>query len=129
MSKNIDDYIDRGLKGAPELKASERRQYLTQFKERILVALTDGQVMKPKVYKPIEMMMKQNRNSHLYLDGRLNYQYLSKYIRLANANSIPFTMVDDLTSSTNIGLVLSNPTYVGKENIFISNEEFVKNLV
>ena len=129
MSKNIDDYLDKGIKGAPELKASERREYLTQFKERILLALMDGQVMKPKVYKPIEDLMKQNRSSHLYLDGRLSYQYLSKYIRLANANSIPFTIVEDRSTSTSIGLVLANPTYVGKENIFVSNDDFMKNLV
>ncbi|MCM3616459.1 YueI family protein [Sutcliffiella horikoshii] len=128
MGKNIDDYIDRGLKGTPETKPSERREYLSQLRERIILALTNGQVLQPKPFKPIANLMKRHPSSRLYLDGDLDYMHLSKYIRIANENNIPFTIVDDKTSSTNIGLVLANPTAIDKEEIFVNQEEFKRSL-
>lgn len=128
MGKNIDDYIDRGLKGTPETKPSERREYLSQLRERIILALTNGQVIQQKPYKPIADLMKRYPSSKLYLDGELDYMHLSKYIRIANENNIPFTIVDDKASSTNIGLVLSNPTAIDKDDIFVSKEEFQRHI-
>ncbi|MGY3715033.1 YueI family protein [Sutcliffiella cohnii] len=128
MIKNIDDYLDRGMKGNPETKPSERREYLTQLRERIIIALTNGQVLNKKVYYPLEDLMKRYPQCHLYLDGELGYQNLSKYVRLANANKVPFTMVDDKQFSTKIGLVLSNATAIDKENIFVEQEEFLRHL-
>jgi uncharacterized protein YueI len=128
MGKNIDDYIDRGLKGTPETKPSERREYLSQLRERIILALTNGQVMQQKAYAPIAELMKKHPSSRLYLDGDINYSHLSKYIRIASEHKIPFTIVDDKGSSTNIGLVLANPAAVDIEDIFVTKEEFQRHL-
>ncbi|KMJ58447.1 hypothetical protein AB685_11220 [Bacillus sp. LL01] len=128
MGRNIDDYIDRGLKGTPETKPSERKEYLSQLRERIILALTNGQVIQQNPYKPIADLMKRHPSSRLYLDGDLDYTHLSKYIRIANEYKIPFTIVDDKASSTNIGLVLANPTAIDKEDIFVSREEFQRHL-
>ncbi|WP_223700416.1 YueI family protein [Sutcliffiella deserti] len=128
MGKNIDDYIDRGLKGTPEIKPGERKEYLTQLRERIILALTNGQVMQPKLYTPIGDLMKRYPSSRLYLDGEVSYAHLSKYIRLATQNNIPFTIVDDKESSTNIGLVLANTSAIDKDDIFVENGEFKKHI-
>jgi uncharacterized protein YueI len=128
MGKNIDDYIDKGLKGTPETKPSERKEYLSQLRERVILALTNGQVMQAKVYMPLGDLMKRYPGSRLYLDGDINYAHLSKYTKMANQHNIPFTIVDDKTSSTNIGLVLANPHAVDKDEIFVENGEFMKHL-
>ncbi|WP_078381083.1 YueI family protein [Sutcliffiella halmapala] len=128
MGKSIDDYIDRGLKGTPEIRPSERREYLTQLRERIILALTNGQVMQTKVYAPIVDLMKRYPSSRLYLDGDINYAHLSKYTRIANQHNISFTIVDDKAATTNIGLVLALPTAIDKEDIFVENGEFKRHL-
>ena len=128
MGKNIDDYIDRGLKGTPEIKSSERKVYLSQLRERVILALTNGQVMQAKVYAPLGDLMKRYPAARLYLDGDINYAHLSKYTKMANQFHIPFTIVDDKSSSTNIGLVLATPHAVDKDEIFVENGEFKKHL-
>ncbi|CAG9619907.1 YueI family protein [Sutcliffiella rhizosphaerae] len=128
MSNNIDDYIDRGLKGDPEIKPAERREFLSQLRERIILALSSGQVMNKMPYKPLSDLMKKHPSSRLFLDGDLNYNHLSKYIRMASENGIPFTIVDDKSATTNIGLVLSAQTALDKEEIFVAKEEFERHL-
>ncbi|MGD6833115.1 YueI family protein [Sutcliffiella halmapala] len=128
MGKNIDDYIDNGLKGTPEIKPGERKEYLSQLRERVILALTNGQVMQAKVYVPLGDLMKRYPGSRLYLDGDINYAHLSKYTKMANQYNVPFTIVDDKASSTNIGLVLANPHAVDKDEIFVDNGEFKKHL-
>ncbi|QFT88678.1 hypothetical protein FIU87_08485 [Bacillus sp. THAF10] len=129
MSRNLDDYIDRGLKGTPETKPDERREYLSQLRERIILALTNGQVMQSKLYKPILDLMRKHSSSRLFLDGDLNYAHLSKYIKAANEAGIPFTIVDNKANSTKIGLVLVEQHAIDKEDIFVSQEDFEKNLI
>lgn len=128
MGKNIDDYIDNGLKGTPEIKPGERREYLSQLRERVIMALTNGQVMQAKVYVPLGDLMKRYPGSRLYLDGDINYAHLSKYTKMANQYNVPFTIVDDKASSTNIGLVLANTHAVDRDEIFVDNGEFKKHL-
>ena len=47
---NIDDYLNQGIYGTKETNPDERRQFLGTLRERIEVALTQGQVMEEKVY-------------------------------------------------------------------------------
>jgi len=124
MGENIEDYIDRGIHGLKETKAGERKVYLTTLRERVILALTDAQVMKPVIYEPIRKLIKEYPDSLLFLDGELSYSHLSKYIKLANKSNIQFTIVDDLKSNTEIGLVLASPMAIDKEDIFVSKKEF-----
>ncbi len=124
MAENIDDYLERGMYGVRETKADERQVFLSTIRERVILALTNGQVMKSTVYEPIKKLMMDYPNSQLFLDGEISYSYLSKYIKVANAHNIPFTIVDDVKNKTNIGLVLASKTAINKEDIFVSKDKF-----
>lgn len=63
MSNNIDDYIQRGIYGDKETKPSERRKYLGTIRERIVIALTQGQVRERGVYKEVEEAIKNNKEA------------------------------------------------------------------
>jgi len=121
MTDKIDDYLNRGIHGAKETKKEERKVYLTAIRERIILALTDGQVMKNNIYEPIKQLIKEHPDCQLFLDGEVNYRYLSKYIKVANNANIPFTIVDDLKNETDIGLVLASTKAINKPNIFVDN--------
>ncbi|WP_078547444.1 YueI family protein [Litchfieldia alkalitelluris] len=124
MAENIDDYLERGMYGAKEIKSDERQIFLTTIRERVILALTNGQVMKSKVYEPIKALIKQYPDCQLLLDGELSYSYLSKYVKIANSLNIPFTIVDDVQNTTKIGLVLASKTAVNRDNIYVSSDVF-----
>ncbi|MBD8068482.1 YueI family protein [Bacillus sp. PS06] len=124
MAENIDDYLERGIYGVKEIKSDERQMFLSTIRERVILALTDGQVMKSTVYEPIKKLIKQYPDCQMLLDGDISYSYLSKYVKLANTLNVPFTIVDDVQNKTNIGLVLASKNAINREDIYVSKDQF-----
>ncbi|MBB4825521.1 uncharacterized protein YueI [Sporosarcina luteola] len=122
MSNNIDDYIQQGMYGNKEIKRSERKKFLGTFRERIVIALTLGQVRERGIYKEVEAAIKENKSAHLYLNGNIHYEVLSKYTKIASENDVLYTIVTNLESETDIGLVLAYNYAIDKEEIYIERE-------
>ncbi|TYR79832.1 DUF1694 domain-containing protein [Priestia megaterium] len=120
MTENIEDYLERGMYGAKETKQEERRYFLTALRERIEIALKKGQVMKGTVYKEVDQQLKHVQNGHLFLNGTISYSFLSKYVQLANKYNVPFTIVQNLDTETDIGLVLTGSKGSTEREIFIN---------
>ncbi|WP_350019988.1 YueI family protein [Priestia flexa] len=121
MSENIEEYLERGLYGTQETKQAERKYFLTALRERIEVALTKGQVMKPTVYKEAERTITNVQNGQVFLNGTIAYSFLSKYIQIANKHNVPFTIVQNLEADTDIGLVVTGSKGSTENEIFIEN--------
>jgi uncharacterized protein YueI len=121
MSENIEEYLERGMYGVKETKAEERAYFLTALRERIEIALKKGQVMKSKTYPEVTEKLKRVQNGHLYLNGTLDYRYLSKYIKIANEANVPFTIVQNLEAETDIGLVLTGSLGSEENEIFVND--------
>lgn len=117
--QSVDNIIINGIKGTPEIKKEEKNKYLGTYRERVEIVLTSGQVMKSKIYKEVEKIIKNNKNINILLNGDISYHYLSKYIQIANAANIPFSIVQNNESNTDIGLVIANKQAVDKETILI----------
>lgn len=119
---NLEDYLYQGIYGKKEINPEEKKKFLGTFRERIVVALTVSQVYKSTIYKEVEQEMKKNAKAKLLLNGSVDYEYLSKYVKIANKYNIPFTIVENKEHDTDIGLVLAHDYAVDKENIFVSDE-------
>jgi uncharacterized protein YueI len=125
MNDNIHDYLSRGMYGNKETNVDERKQFLSTIRERVIVALTNRQVMKNVTYAPIVQLIKDYPDCHLYLDGDLDYSFLSKYIKMVNKMNVPFTIVNEVNHETEIGLVLATKNRaINKDDIFVPKEEF-----
>lgn len=122
MSNNVDDYIQQGMYGHKETKRAERKKFLGTIRERIVIALTVGQVRERGIYKQVEDSIKENRSAHLYLNGNINYGVLSKYTKIASKNNVLYTIVTNLEADTDIGLVLAYDYAIDKEEIFVEKE-------
>lgn len=123
MSKSeMDDYLLQGIHGAKETKPDERRRFLTTIRERVVVALTREQVMEKEVYPQVELRMKENVSAHLFLNGNLDYSYLSKYIAIAKRLNLEYTIVTNKDYNSDLGLVLAQEFAIDKEKIFIEKE-------
>ncbi|WP_062352745.1 YueI family protein [Bacillus kwashiorkori] len=119
---NLDDYLTKGMYGEKQIKADERRKFLGTIRERVVVVLTNEQIYEDKLSKQIGDYMKSNPKAKLLLNGAINYDFLRKYIQLADKHHIPFTIVNKDTE-TNIGLVLTYDYAIDKENIYLKDED------
>lgn len=117
--QTVDEIIMNGIKGTPEIKKEEKNKFLGTYRERVEIALTTGQVMKSTIYSEVTGILQTTKNIDLLLNGDVSYQYLSKYIQIANKFHVPFSIVQNNESNTDIGLVIANKTAIDKENIFI----------
>jgi uncharacterized protein YueI len=119
LSENIDDYIQQGIHGVRELKPDERRKFLGTLRERVLVVLTKQQVREKGTYKEVEELMKKNIEATMFLNGTLNYNYLSDYIKLANQIGSKFLISTNKEYDSELGLVLAYNYAINKEDIYI----------
>lgn len=123
MADHVDEYLQKGMYGEKQTKPDERRKFLGTLRERAVIALTQPQVRRSGVNNEAEKAMKENPQAHLYLNGNMNYEYLSKYIKTASKYRIEYTMVTNKEHDTDIGLVLAYDYAIDKENIFVDDEK------
>ena len=119
----VDEVLQQGIYGSIETKPDERRRFLGTLRERIVVALTKIQVAETDVYPQVEKAMKENPQSHLFLNGNLSYETLSKYVKLAKKYKIEHTLVTNKEHDSEIGLVLAMDHAIDKEDIYINSKE------
>lgn len=120
---NLDDYMQKGMYGAKETKPEERRKFLSTLRERVVIALQQSQVMEPSPYMEIIDAMKQNPGAKLYLNGHLDYSYLSKYIKEANQAHMEYTIVTNKEADSEIGLLIAYDHAINKEYIYIGEQK------
>lgn len=120
---NLDDYIKNGVYGAKETKPEERREFLGTLRERVVIALKQPQVREDGIYQEVENAIKSSEGAKLYLNGHLDYAYLSKYIKVANMYKMEYTIVTNKDYISEIGLLVAYDHAIEKEEIFISENK------
>ncbi|PLR67038.1 YueI family protein [Bacillus sp. UMB0893] len=121
----LDLYLKQGMYGTFETKPEERSVFLGTIRERIIIALTKGQVRQQKVYDEVKSALKSAPKKNLLLNGTVDYSSLSKYIAIANKEGIPFTIVNGLDDKpTKIGLIVAALDAIENEEIFVKDKTF-----
>lgn len=121
--KSVDDYLTDGLYGTRLPKENERIQFLGTLRERIVLALTIGQVMTDSGINKLEEAIKENPKAKLLINGHVSYRFLKEEKSLASKYKIPYTTITNNEKDTDIGAVLTYDHAIDKENIFIDDEE------
>lgn len=121
-NKNVEDYLTEGIYGAKQTKKSERKQFLGTIRERIVIALTKGQVMTDKGIRKLGEAMKANNDTKLLINGHVSSKFLKEEKALADKYNIPYTVVTNKDSDTDIGAVLTYDYAIDKENIFVEED-------
>lgn len=120
--KNVDDYITEGIYGTRLPKEEERIRFLGTFRERIVIALTIGQVMTDSGIQKLEEAMQENPNARLVINGHVSYRFLKAEKAIADKYNIPYTLISNEVNETDIGAVLTYDYAIDKEDIFIKDE-------
>lgn len=125
----MDLYLQQGMYGPLETKPDERHLFLGSLRERVLLALTKGQVLRSKPYKEAEQALKNSKNITLLINGELQYQSYSPYIQMANRNGVHCKIVSDLQFHTPLGLVIAADIAVNRELIYIQDDIFNRSVL
>lgn len=121
--RNVEDYLNDGIHGARRPKEVERERFLGTLRERIVIALTIGQVMTDSGISKLEDVMKEHhKDTQLLINGKVSHRFLTAEKALANKYNIPYTVVSNNETDTDIGAVLTYDYAVNKETIFIVEE-------
>ncbi|MFG6116564.1 YueI family protein [Halobacillus sp. MO56] len=123
MKKDVDDYLQEGIYGARETKPAERKRFLGTLRERIVLALTKGQVMKNKGLDDLEREIKANPKAKLLLNGNISYRFLKDYKAVADKHGMHHTTISNRETQTDIGAVLTYDHAIEKQQIFLEEAE------
>lgn len=121
--KNVEDYLTEGIHGPRRPLEAERRKYLGTLRERIVIALTIGQVMTDSGIQKLEEAMKEHPDTQLLINGKVSYRFSSAEKSLARKYNIPYTVITNEEYETDIGAVLTYDHAINKEVIFIQEEK------
>ncbi|WP_042142254.1 YueI family protein [Paucisalibacillus sp. EB02] len=120
--KSVEDYLTEGIYGTRLPKQKERDYFLGTLRERIVIALTIGQVMTDKGLQKLEDNMKQHKDAKLLFNGKIASRFLKAEKELATKHHIPYTVVTNEEVETDIGAVLAYDHAIDTENIFYEEE-------
>lgn len=126
-NKGVDDYLTDGMYGTRRPKEAERLEFLGTLRERIVIALTIGQVMTDSGITELDKVMKEHQEgTQLLINGKVSHRFFSAEKSLANKYSIPYTVIQNTEGDTNIGAVLTYDHAINKEHIFIDDQPAVE---
>lgn len=117
---SVDEYLQQGIYGKKEIKPDERRKFLGTIRERVVIALTSAQVREEKVYQEVIQACKTNQKAHMYLNGNMDFRYLSKYVQIADKNKLAYTLVTNKEYNSELGLVLAYDYAVDHDEIYVT---------
>ncbi|WP_438447934.1 YueI family protein [Gorillibacterium sp. sgz5001074] len=113
----LEQTLQAGIHGAPELHKEEKNRFLGEFRERVLRMLTRSQVGEPVAYPEIESALKDPRASYMVVHGDISSKALDKYKKLAQAAGKPVTARHDEDFAGETGLVVVSKSAVYVEQV------------
>ncbi|CAM3096096.1 DUF1694 domain-containing protein [Streptobacillus felis] len=84
----------------------EKNRYLGEYRERVITALTKQELEEKFVYPEVMKALKKKIASKMIVSRDVDLSKLKKYITLAKQMKIPCKMVDGLSYTGEVGLVV-----------------------
>ncbi|MDY0406568.1 YueI family protein [Virgibacillus sp. 179-BFC.A HS] len=121
--KNVDDYLQEGMYGTRLPKQAERNKFLGTLRERVVLALTIGQVMTDRGIKKLEAEIQAYPDAKLVFNGNIADKFLQSEKRVAHKYNIPYSVIIDQETETKIGAVLYYDHAIDKDDIYFHEEK------
>lgn len=123
MSDELQNHMNKGMYGTPQINPDERRKYLGTFRERVDVVITFEELHNPESLLDLSQEMSIHPDFRLIINGQVDAAALSKLVKLANDHGIDFTATSDRSlpnASTDFAVVFCDKTQaIHKETIDI----------
>lgn len=116
MADSSEEYIKQHMFGNPQIKPDEKRAILGNFRERVALALTIGQIQRPDVGELVGKILNDYPEYRLYINGRMDQELIDPFMDIAIEHNYKFTVlvqngmrVDQPLKPDDFGLVVANP--------------------
>lgn len=121
--KDVNDYLEKGLYGSPQIKPEEKARYLGTFRERIFLAATLEELRDTSHFPLIKKAITANPGHQLLLNDSLDSASKHTYMALAQKTGCPFKIITTTQQSnpTEIGLVYCTDQAVDVADISLAN--------
>lgn len=126
MADSSEEYIKQHMFGNPQIKPDEKRAFLGNFRERVALALTIGQLQQAGTAEMVTGILKNYPEYRLYINGRMDQDLIDPFMDIAIKENYKYTIlvqngmrVDQRLSPNDFGLVVANPTEKVKRRILL----------
>lgn len=126
MADSSEEYIKQHMFGNPQIKPDEKRAFLGNFRERVALALTIGQLQQAGTAEMVTKILKNYPEYRLYINGRMGQDLIDPFMDIAIKENYKYTIlvqngmrVDQRLSPDDFGLVVANPTEKIKRRILL----------
>ncbi len=112
----MEEYIKYGISGIPEIKKEEKKKFLGEFKERVVLAVEGRYLNDEEIFEKIEESLKNQIVHKIIVNASLNSSLRGKCMRLAKQYHKDFKLV---RGESAIAIVLASKTAINQEDIYI----------
>lgn len=105
--KDVNDYLEKGMYGTPQIKPEEKKQYLETYRERVFLAVTFEELASKDTLSLIKTELTNNPGHQLLLNSQLDSTIQQSYMILAKKTQTDFKIIntEQEKTTTEIGLV------------------------
>ena len=93
MADSSEEYIKQHMFGNPQIKPDEKRAFLGNFRERVALALTIGQIQRPDVGELVGKILNDYPEYRLYINGRMDQELIDPFMDIAIEHNYKFTVL------------------------------------
>lgn len=117
--KDVNDYLEKGIYGGPQIKPEEKNKYLGTYRERIFFALTTTEMALPDSLNLIKHKLTENPNHQLLINGDIDFDLQCSFMAVAKKTHTEFKIVnpEGAAKKSEIGLVYCSTDAVNITNI------------
>lgn len=126
MADSSEEFIKQHMFGNPQIKPDEKRAFLGNFRERVALALTIGQLQQAGTPELVDKVLKNYPEYRVYINGRMDQELIDPFMDIAIKEKVQFTVlvqngmrVDQQLTADDFGLVVANPTEKIKRRILL----------
>ncbi|QEK13214.1 DUF1694 domain-containing protein [Crassaminicella thermophila] len=119
QKSDLEKYVEYGIAGVPEIKGSEKRYWLGEFRERVILALTFEQIYRKEALKVVEEKCKDKRVDKIILEDNVQSTVAEKFMELASKYDKDYKMIDTQNKLGEIALVLASNEAVDEKDVLI----------
>lgn len=106
----VEQRLDNGIYGTPQVKPDEQRRYLGTFRERVCLTISVAELRAQNWEAAMTAEFKRGLGSLVFLNGNLPHEEIRPYVRAASQAGVNFTMKTDpefKTTPTSLAVVVA----------------------
>ncbi|GAB6137304.1 YueI family protein [Halanaerobaculum tunisiense] len=123
QKSDLEQTVAAKAQGGLELKKGEKNQFLGEYRERVLLALSFAQVEEDNIYPQVKTAIKDPEATKLIINRQVDSQAARDYIKLAQEADVSFKKIDSPDFIGKIALEVVSDHAVNKEDIFVESRE------